>query len=201
MRARLLAALLAALALRPALAEDAEPQDNAESAPARSPAYRPFVSARGTFACDAPSAGWQAFEEDTPSGSSAHFLGPVEDIGNWRAALPVHLIDKSQPGFVPLDDAVKRERRSEPSAERSAGPVRRARVAHGSARRFEVTETRLLPPDRLPSAPVTLHHFVAFVPAGDGYFIIKLSSSRETYLDRRELFERVLQTFRILGYP
>ncbi|MBI4348441.1 MAG: hypothetical protein HY553_16480 [Elusimicrobia bacterium] len=201
MRTRYAPILLALLALgSPAAAQD-EDLDEGEAAPARSSNYRPYTSTKGTFACDIPVSGWNPFEEDTPFGSSAHFLGPAEENGTWRAALHVHFVDKGQPGFVPIDDAVKRERRSEPFSEReAAGPVRRVRVSRASARRFEVNETRLAPADRLPAAPFVIHHFFAFVPAGDGYFIVKLSTSRDTYLRYRELFDRVLQTFRILGY-
>ncbi|MBI4425677.1 MAG: hypothetical protein HY554_18240 [Elusimicrobia bacterium] len=198
-RKALLAALAAALALwpRPSWTQEEDPPP---AAPAGG-AYRSFTSARRTFACDVPVRGWRVFEEETPSGSAAHFLGPSELDGSWRAALHVHYVDKTQPGFLPLEDAVKRARRAEPGSSRSATTVRRWRVARQSARRFEVTETRLIPPDRLPAAPAVLHHYVAFVPAGDGYFLVKLSSARDNYLDYRELFERVLQTFRILGYP
>lgn len=200
MRVELLMLALAALALRPAWAEEAEPAEDAPVAPANASAFKPYTSSRGAFACDMPVSGWAAFEEETPFGSSAHFFGPVEESGNWRAAVHVHFLDKGQPGFVPLDDAVKRERRSDASADRESTPVRRKRVARTSARCFEVTETRLLPVDRLPAAPAVLHHYMAFVPAGDGYFIIKLTTSRDSYLEYRAQFERVLQTFRVLGY-
>jgi len=181
-------------------AQENENDDGSESAPVRSSNYKPYTSTKGTFACDIPVSGWQPFEEETPFGSSAHFLGPVEESGGWRAALHVHFLDKAQAGFVPIDDAVKRERKSDSLAERESGSVRRVRVARASARRFDVTETRLAPPDRLPASSIVIHHFFAFVPAGDGYFIVKLSTSRDTYLEYRELFDRVLQSFRVLGY-
>lgn len=197
-----LALLLASACAAPALAEDEEleGEEVAEASEGKPRAYRAFVSPKGTFGCDVPAVGWSAMEEDTPLGSTARFFGPVEEGGAWRAALHVHYLDKAQPGFVPIDDAVKRARRSDSTAERSATSVRRARVARASARRFEVNETRLLPIDRLPAAPSALHHYLAFIPAGDGYFIVKLSTSRETYLERKPLFERVLKTFRVLGY-
>ena len=196
MPTRILRFALALALAAPAFAQDAELP---EAGPIKAADYQPFTSARGTFACDVPTAGWVVLEEETPSGSAAHILGPAEEGGRWRAGLHVHFMDKTQPGFLPIDDAVKRERRSDASATRSASPVRRVHVNRRSARCFEVTETRLLPPDRLPAAPSILHHYFAFVPAGDGYFIIKLSSSRETYLDHRGLFEQILRTFRVLG--
>jgi len=110
-------------------------------------------------------------------------------------------MEAGKPGSVPIDEAVRRLRAADPASGRAAGPVRRWRVARLSARRFEVTEKRLLPPDRLPARPVMLHHYYTLVPAGDGYFTIKMSTSRDTYLEHREAYERLLESFRILGYP
>lgn len=179
---------------------EAEVDDAPEAVAPKPGQYRAFSSSKRTFSCDVPAAGWPVFEEDTPWGSAAHFLGPVEENGAWRAALHVHFVDKSQPGFVPIEDAVKRARRSDPAAERTATSVRRSRVSGKSARRFEIVETRLTPGERLPAAPSTLHHYVAYVPAGDGYFIVKLSTSRETYLNYKDVFEHVLHSFRINGF-
>lgn len=203
MRARplwLLALLLAAPAAPPAWAQDDPEEELAEVSEGKAGAYRHYVSPRGTFGCDVPAQGWNAMDEETPFGSSARFFGPAEEGGAWRAALNVHFLDKAQPGFVPLDDAVKRARRSDSTAERSSTSVRRARVARASARRFEVSERRLLPADRLPASTSVLHHYFAFIPAGDGYFVVKLTTSRETYLEHKALFERVLKSFRVLGY-
>ncbi|MCX5789540.1 MAG: hypothetical protein NTX64_13705 [Elusimicrobia bacterium] len=192
---RLFALALALAFAAPAFGDE----DGDEPAPVKPSAYKPLTSARETFACDIPSKGWTVIEEEAPSGSATHALGPAEEDGRWRAALHVHFMDKNQPGCVPMEDAVKRERRSDPTSARTAGAVRRFWVARRSARVFEVEETRLLPPDRLPATPSVLHHYYAFVPAGDGYFIIKLSTARETFVDYRGTFEQVLRTFRVLG--
>lgn len=157
-----------------------------------------FASARRTFSCDTPK-GWPVFEEDTPGGFAAHFLGPAEAGGAYRAAIHVRYFEKGQPGFVPIDDALKRERQPDKLTERSATSVARWRVARNTARRFEVTETRQLPPGLLPSQAVLLHHYYAFVASGEGYYIIKLSSTRERYLDYKDDWEKLLATFRIIG--
>lgn len=157
-----------------------------------------YVSPRRAFSCEVPP-GWKAFEEETPWGFSAHFLGPAQAAGAWRAALHVHFIDRRLPGFVPVEETLKRERKADPRTGRETTPLVRWRIGRRAARRFEISETRRLPLDRLPSRPVALHHFYALLPAGDSYFVVKLSTTRETYLDYREAFERVLDTFRVLG--
>jgi len=159
-----------------------------------------FTSARRTFSCDIPWAGWNLFEEDTPFGSSTHVLGPSEAGGAFRAGLHIHFIDKDRAAFEPLDGFVKRVRQDERVSGRTATPIRRWRVAKRSARRFEVRETRQLPNGHTPSRGRVLHHYYAVVPAGDGYFVVKLSTTEETYLEHRESYEHLLNTFRILGY-
>lgn len=162
--------------------------------------YAAYESPRRTFACDVP-VSWKGFEEDTPSGSAAHFLGPAEADGAWRAALHVHFMETGKPGFVPIEAAIKRAQRPEKATSRQATALTRRRLRGRAARRFEATETRLLPRGRVPSRPVLLHHYYAFLPAGDGYFLIDLSSTRETYQRHRDAFERALDTFRVPGHP
>ena len=93
-------------------------------------------------------------------------------------------------------DAVERLRRADKSAGREATPVKLVRSGGVLARVFEVTETRRLPPERLPSSEKALHHYVAVVPSGAGYFIARLSSSRDVYLDYKEDWARFLKSFR-----
>ena len=64
---------------------------------------------------------------------------------------------------------------------------------------FEVYATRRLPAQRLPMIEEQLHHYVALVPSGESYFVIRLSSSRDVYLDYRELFVQFLRSFKALG--
>jgi len=158
-----------------------------------------FESAHRTFAGEIP-AGWSALETESPSGFSMHLLGPAEAEGAWRPAFHVHFMEKGRPGFIPLEAALKRARRSDKLTGRRATPIFRRKVAKESARRFEVTETRLAPSSTLPARPLVLHHYYALVPAGESYFVIKLSTTRDDYLDYRKDFERFLDTFRILGY-
>ena len=67
------------------------------------------------------------------------------------------------------------------------------------ARTFEVVETRRLPSEQAPSFPEELHHFVAILPHGDGYYVLRLISARSDYLEHRDAFVRFLKTFRLLG--
>jgi len=161
--------------------------------------YVAYTAPGNVFTCEIPK-GWQAFGSETPFGSSVHVLGPAEEKGAWRAAIHVHFFQKSKPGFVPFDAMLKRERTPDVTTHRQATVVTRWRVSRGSGRRFDVTETRLLPPDILPAKPVVLHHYYAMVPAGDGYFVIKLSSTQEDYQRHRDDFDHLLSTFLITGY-
>jgi len=157
-----------------------------------------YTSPRRIFSCEVPK-GWQAFEEEALQGSSAHFLGPAVADGAFRAAINVHFMQKGSPGFITLENAVKRERQSDKDSSRDSSSIIYGRLAGNQSRRFEVTETRQLPREVLPSRPTVLHHYYVFLNAGDGYFMIKLSTTRETYLDYRPDFERLLSTFQILG--
>lgn len=167
--------------------------------PEPAPNHILYTSTRRTFSCEVPK-NWQAFEEETMTGSAAHFMGPSEADGAFRAALNIHFVQKGSPGFVPLEDAVKREKQSDKDTSRDSSSVQFWRVSRNQARRFEVVETRQLPREVLPSRPMVLHHYYVFVNASDGYFMIKLSSTRETYLNYKADLERLLSTFQILGY-
>ena len=61
-------------------------------------------------------------------------------------------------------------------------------------------KTRRLPADHAPSIEDELHHYVAVIPSGESYYIVKLSSTRDVYLEYRELFVRFLRSFKPLGY-
>jgi hypothetical protein len=67
------------------------------------------------------------------------------------------------------------------------------------ARTFEVVETRRLPSEQAPSFPEELHHYIAVLPNGDGYYVLRLISARTDYLEHRDMFVRFLKTFRLLG--
>jgi hypothetical protein len=69
-------------------------------------------------------------------------------------------------------------------------------------RAFEVTETRRVPPDRFPAVPEELHRYYAFLPVsgGESYFTISLASSRDSYLDYRDIFLQFLKDFKPIGY-
>lgn len=149
----------------------------------------------GAFTCVVP-AGWDAAELDEPSGPVTRLLGPDDPTGHYRAGLSVRWYDPAQEGFLPAKSMLELLRRKEEGGDRSAGAVRVQRIGGVAFRTFEVTETRLLPPDRLPAVSRELHHFVALAPWGQGYFVIRLSSTLETYLDHRGVFNEFLRKFR-----
>ena len=182
----LLAALLGASAL------------HAQDEPEPAGRYRKYEPTARSFSCEIPSRGWHAFEEDSVQGYAVHILGPDSPTGTYRAGIDIHWVERGQSGYMDYKKAstssgVPTRRRAQST------PVRLMR-RRMNARVFEVTETRLLPPDRLPAAPEVLHHYVAILPSGDSYFLIRLSSTRDSYLDHRDEFVRFLKHFRVLGY-
>lgn len=166
-------------------------------------AEEPFVSRwappSNFFSCDLPGPEWSGFEEEEVSGPVARILGPDSPGGSYRAGISVRWVEKGQPGWRPYKEAIEALRRSDKEAGRHAGGARPLRIAGILSRIFEVTERRRLPPDQLPAAEEELHHYVALVPLGDSYYVIKLSSTRENYLDYRDAFVRFLRSFRPLG--
>ncbi|MBI3549583.1 MAG: hypothetical protein HY078_11135 [Elusimicrobia bacterium] len=160
--------------------------------------YVAFTPARRNFTCEVPPS-WPSLEEDTPSGPATHLIGPADANGAWRAAIHVHYMQKGAPGFIPLDDQLKRVRRSDKGTDRESSPLFRWRVGRYPARRFEVVEQRIVARNRLPAQPLHLHHYYAFVPAGGhDYFVVKLSSTRDSYLEYRNAFDHLLNTFRVM---
>ena len=169
-------------------------------AEARPPKMLPYEPTVRTFHIGIPAEGWTAFEEETVQGHAVHFVGPDDPRGNYRTGLDIHWIEKGRPGFISMRDMIKQLRRPDKATSRGSSPIRVMRVARKHARVFEVTETLRLPIDAVPSEEVVIHHFIAVFPGGDGYFIMKLSSAREVFLDHRKLFKAFLKSFRIRGY-
>lgn len=149
----------------------------------------------GAFSCEIPD-GWDLVELDETAGSVTRLLGPDDPTGVYRAGISVRWHEPATAGFVPAKKALEDLRRKESYSGRSSGGVRVLRIGGAAYRTFEVTEERMLPADRLPASPRSLHHFVALAPWGQGYFVIRLSSTLETYLDHRDVFHRFLQRFR-----
>ena len=150
-----------------------------------------------TFACDLPNADWHAFEEEEGAGFAVHVLGPDNPAGTYRTGIDIRWIEKGQPGWVPVKRYIDGLRGGEG---RGATAVRPYRVSGMLARVFEIVETRRLPGDQLPSLEDDLHHYYAVIPMGENYFSIKLSSTRDIYLDYRQLFVRFLHSFKPIGY-
>jgi hypothetical protein len=149
-----------------------------------------------TFRCELPP-GWKAFEEEDSGGLTAHILGPDNPSGTYRTGIDVRWVEKGQAGFVPLKKAISQLRRS--GDRRSPSSVRVLRISGSLARTFELDETRLLPGEFLPSAEEPIHHYIALIPSGESYFLIRLSSSRDIYLDYKNIFLRFIKSFRIPG--
>ena len=164
------------------------------------PAFLRYTPESHAFYCDIPSAGWQAFEEEDSGGLAVHLLGPDNPAGTYRTGIDIRFVDKAQPGFVPYKKALSDLRRSESLAQRDATAVRALRVSGTMARTIEVTEKRLLPQDQLPSSEEGIHHYVVIIPSGESYYIIRLSSSLDVYLDYKDFFLKFLSSFKLLGY-
>jgi hypothetical protein len=107
------------------------------------------------------------------------------------------MIDRDSPSFVPVKDAIEAMRRSSPG--REASPVHSVRIGAGLARIFEVTEIRRVPVDTGPSALLDLHQYVAVIPRGEAYYVIRLISARENYLDLRDVFQGFLKSLKPVG--
>jgi hypothetical protein len=159
--------------------------------------YETYAPQGGGFTCDLP-AGWTRFMTKTPRGIAAHAIGPELAGGAVRAAYHIHLFEQGKPGYQPIAEYMKASRQRAKSSNRQSTAPTSWRVNKGPARVFEVREDRMLPVGKLPSQITTLHHFYALVPLGrNDYFVVKLSTTEESYLEYREEFRRLLKTFRV----
>lgn len=161
------------------------------------PAALRYTPPSASFACDLPNEQWRAFEEEEGAGFAVHILGPDNPAGTYRTGIDIRYMEKGQPGWVPLKKYIDDTRHGEG---RGATGVKPYRVSGMLARIFEVVETRRLPPDQLPSMEEELHHYYAIIPVGESYYSVKLSSTRDVYLDYRQLFVKFLHDFKPLGY-
>jgi hypothetical protein len=155
-----------------------------------------YEPASRLFRADLPPAGWNAFEEDDALGTVVRVLGPDDPSGALRATITVRLVDRDSPVFVPAKEAVAAMRRQGPGRESSS--ILPLRVGAGLARVFEITETRRVS-DAGPSAPVDIHQYVAVIPRGEAYFVVRLVTSRASYLDYRDDFMRFLKSIKPVG--
>lgn len=204
-------AVLAALLLLPAsafagdwLADAAKAASSAAipGSPAPEPAKKawiPFVPSSRLFSGEIPVEGWWPMEEETATGSVFRLLGGDSQSGAVRTVLSVRFYDKDTPGFTPIKQAVERLRREDKGVRRSVSPVRPVRVGLGLARTFEIDETRRVPADDGPSFEEEIHHYVAVIPVGEAYYLVRLVSSRATYLEYRDDFVRFMKSMRTLS--
>ena len=199
-------ALLLLLAAAPARAEDwllsaqraaASAAIPGESAPEKSKSdWVPYEPASRLFRADLPPAGWRPFEEDDALGSVVRILGPDDPSGALRATLSVRLVDRDSPVFTPVKAAVEGMRRQGPGRETTT--VQSLRIPAGLARIFEITEIRRVP-DTATSAPLEIHQYVAVIPRGEAYFVVRLVTARENYLEYREDYVRFLKSLKPVG--
>ncbi len=171
--------------------------------PAAPPAkadFLPHTPASRLFSADVPTKGWWPVEEEGPDGSVFYLLGPDSPTGAFRAVLSVRAYDKDASLYADAKKHADLLRKNDDAVSRTATAVRPLRVGNGAlARTFEVVETRRLPSEQAPSFPEELHHYVAILPNGDGYYVLRLISARSDYLEHRDMFVRFLKTFRLLG--
>jgi hypothetical protein len=152
-----------------------------------------YVPESRTFACELPGPDWQAFEVEEPSGVSVHLMAPGDPNSPYRTGIDVRLFERGQSGFVSIKEAIDRMRRGRATA------VKTLRLPGSLVRLFEVTESRWLPQDSLPARQEELHHYVAVIPSGESYYVLRLSSPVGVYLDYRLSFLAFLKSFRPLG--
>lgn len=162
-------------------------------------AWIPYVPASRLFSGEIPVEGWWPMEEETATGSVFRLLGSDSQSGAVRTVLSVRFYDKDTPGFLPIKLAVDVMRKENKESGRSITPVRPVRVGLGLARTFEIVETRRMPSDDGPAFEEELHHYVAVIPVGEAYYLVRLISSRASYLDYRDDFVRFMKSLRTLS--
>ena len=148
------------------------------------------------FSAEVPAQGWFPVEEETARGVVVRLYGPDSPSGGFRSTLSIRFFDKDTPGWTPAKQQVDALRKSDSEGRRSATPVRPLRINLGLARIFEVNETRRVPSEEGPSFEEELHHYVAVVPVGEAYYIVRLISDRTSYLNYRDDFVRFLKSMR-----
>ncbi len=206
MRASLVLLLLLAAAAR-ARAGDWLLQAEADAASATIPGeggprplvktWVPYDPASRLFRAWIPGEGWRGSEEDDALGTVERFYGPEDSSGLVRATISVRLVDRDSAIFVPAKDAVAVMRREEDG--RKTTPLTTRRFPAGLARLFEVTRELRLPADEGPALPLTVHEYVAVIPRGEAYFVVRLTSARSDYLALRPLFVRFLEELHAVG--
>ena len=162
-------------------------------------AWMPFVPASRLFSGEIPVDGWWPMEEETATGSVFRLLGGDSQSGAVRTVLSVRFYDKDTPGFMPIKQSVELMRKENKESKRSISPVRPVRVGLGLARTFEIVETRRVPSDDGPAFEEELHYYVAVIPVGEAYYLVRLVSSRATYLEYRDDFVRFMKSLHTIS--
>jgi|CXWL01.1.fsa_nt_gi hypothetical protein len=162
-------------------------------------AWTAYVPSSRLFSGEIPTEGWWPMEVETAQGPVFRLLGADSQSGAFRTTLSVRFYDRDTPGFTPIKQAVEFMRREDKATHRAVTPVRPVRVGLGLARTFEVNEVRRIPTDEGPSFEEELHQYVAVIPVGEAYYLVRLASSRATYLDYRDDFVRFLRSMRAIS--
>ena len=56
-----------------------------------------------------------------------------------------------------------------------------------------------MPSDEGPSFDEEIHYYVAVIPVGEAYYLVRLVSSRASYLEYRDDFVRFMKSLRTLS--
>jgi len=191
MRAEL--GILAGLLLLPMLSFSQDASEGVSVKPLRySPPSRNFY-------CDLP-VGWHAFEEAEGDGPVVRLMGPQDPRAVYQAGIDIRWNERGEASYKPYKVALEEMRRGDEASSRAASAVHVMRISGVLARVFEITETRRLPLDRWPSMPVELHRYMAIYPVGESYFTISLASTRDSYLDYKDVFLEFLKGFKPMGF-
>jgi hypothetical protein len=161
--------------------------------------YISYAAPSGQFACARPRNGWQTIEGRDALGEVIYFMGPENPAKTYRTGYSIRWMNAETPGFIDAKHQVDFLRATDKATGQRATPVRPMRVAGLLARTFEILETRVLPADKLPASESELHHYVAVIPSGAGYYLIRLSATRDVYLDYRDEWIRFLKSFQPVG--
>ncbi len=168
------------------------------SAFAQKEPWIPYSPPSNSFSARIP-ASWWGYEEEEPNGFAVHLLGPEDPSGVYRAGIDVHRVIKGTPGYAPYREKIARMRKGGGLLDNQSSPLSYTRAAGGLGIVFQTTDWQWLAVGRLPAKRIPLHHWVCVVAEGEDYWVIRLSSTRDSFLKYRDLFRRFVASFKSLG--
>ncbi len=158
----------------------------------------PYSPPSNAFTCRIPGS-WWGYEEEEPNGFAVHLLSPDDPLGVYRAGIDVHRVIKGTPGYAHYREEISKMRKGGGLLDNQSSPLSYTRAAGGLGIVFETTDWQWLAVGRLPARRIPLHHWVCVVAEGENYWIIRLSSTRASFLKYRDLFRRFVSSFKSLG--